>query len=96
MLLWSAVSIGWVPLKQYLTHRGLEETGLKQAVEEYVKQGNINVILGKGASEFAIGTVLARVVEIVVRDERMVIPCSSYSDRYGMTLSLDFGEAPQC
>lgn len=88
VLLWSAVTIGGVPLKQYLTQSGLEEKPLKQAVEDYVKQGNINIIRGKGASEFAIGTVIARVVESIVRDERIVIPCSCYSDRYGVTLSL--------
>jgi L-lactate dehydrogenase len=88
VLLWSAVTVGGVPLKQYLTRRGMEEKALKQAVGEYVKQGNINIIRGKGASEFAIGTVIARVVESIVRDERIVIPCSCYSDRYGVTLSL--------
>ena len=88
VLLWSAVTVGGVPLKRYLMQKGLEEKALKQAVGEYAKDGNINVIRGKGASEFAIGTVIARVVESIVREERIVIPCSCYSDRYGVTLSL--------
>ena len=88
VLLWSAVTVGGVPLKEYLARKGIEEKALKQAVEEYVRQGNINIIRGKGASEFAIGTVIARVAEIILRDERIVIPCSCYSDRYGVTLSL--------
>jgi L-lactate dehydrogenase len=87
-LLWSAVTIGGVSLESYLTRRGVEGKFLKKAVEEYVKQGNINIIRGKGASEFAIGTVIARVVEAIVRDERIVIPCSCYSEEYGVTLSL--------
>jgi L-lactate dehydrogenase len=57
-------------------------------VEEYVRQGNLNVIKGKGASEFGIGTVVARVVEIILRDECMVIPVSAYSEKYEVTLSL--------
>jgi L-lactate dehydrogenase len=88
VLLWSAVTVGGVPLKRYLVRRGIEEKALKQAVGDYVKQGNLNIIRGKGASEFAIGTVIARVVESVLRDERIVMPCSCYSDRYGVTLSL--------
>ena len=71
-----------------VTRRGVEGKFLKKAVEEYVKPGNINIIRGKGASEFAIGTVIARVVEAIVRDERIVIPCSCYSEEYGVTLSL--------
>jgi malate/lactate dehydrogenase len=46
------------------------------------------VIKGKGASEFGIGTVVARVVEMILRDECMVVPVSAYSEKYGVTLSL--------
>jgi L-lactate dehydrogenase len=88
VLLWSTVTIGTLPLDQYLAAKGIEKKALKRAIDEYVKEGNINVIRGKGASEFAIGTVLARAVEIILRDERIVIPCSCYSERYGVTFSL--------
>jgi L-lactate dehydrogenase len=88
VLLWSTVTIGGVSLESYLGQRGIEGKFLKKAVEEYVKQGNINIIRGKGASEFPIGAVIAQVVEAIVRDERIVIPCSCYSKEYGLTLSL--------
>ena len=88
VLLWSKVTIGGVSLESYFAGRGIEERGFRRSVEEYVKQGNINVIKGKGASEFAIGTVIARVVEIILRDECMVIPVSAYSQKYEVTLSL--------
>ncbi len=87
-LLWSKVTIGGVSLESYLAGRGLAERAFRKSVEEYVRQGNINVIKGKGASEFAIGTVIARVVEIILRDECMVIPVSAYSKKYEVTLSL--------
>jgi len=88
VLLWSKVTIGGVSLESYLARRGLEDLALRKSVEEYVRQGNINVIKGKGASEFAIGTVIARVVEIILRDECVVIPVSAYSKKYEVTLSL--------
>jgi L-lactate dehydrogenase len=88
VLLWSKVTIGGVSLESYLAGRGLAERAFRKSVEEYVRQGNINVIKGKGASEFAIGTVIARVVEIILRDECMVIPVSAYSRKYEVTLSL--------
>jgi L-lactate dehydrogenase len=88
VLLWSKVTIGGIALGSYLARRGIDEQALRKSVEEYVRQGNINVIKGKGASEFAIGTVIARVVEIILRDECIVTPVSAYSDKYGVTLSL--------
>jgi L-lactate dehydrogenase len=87
VLLWSKVTIGGIALGSYLAGRGIDEQALRKSVEEYVRQGNINVIKGKGASEFAIGTVIARVVEIILRDECMVTPVSAYSEKYGVTLS---------
>ena len=84
VLLWSKVTIGGMPLEAYLA----DGQTLRRSVEEYVKQSNISVIKGKGASEFGIGIVVARVVEIILRDERMVIPVSAYSEKYGVTLSL--------
>ena len=88
VLLWSKVTIGGIALGPYLAGRGIDGQALRKSVEEYVKQGNINVIKGKGASEFAIGTVIARVVEIILRDECIVTPVSAYSEKYGVTLSL--------
>ena len=88
VLWWSKVTIGGVPLKSYLGERRIDGQALRRSVEEYVRQGNINVIKGKGASEFAIGTAIARIVEIILRDECSVIPVSAYSERYAVTLSL--------
>ncbi|HET9375792.1 MAG TPA: hypothetical protein VFO40_12530 [Chthoniobacterales bacterium] len=88
VLLWSKVTIGGVPLGSYMAGRRVDEHALRNSVEEYVRQGNINVIKGKGASDFAIGTVIARAVEIILRDERVVIPVSAYSEKYEVTVSL--------
>ena len=88
VLCWSKVAIGGVPLEAYLRERRIDRQALRRSVEEYVRQGNINIIKGKGASEFAIGTAIARIVEIILRDECSVIPVSAYSERYAVTLSL--------
>ena len=88
VLCWSKVTISGVPLESYLGERRIDRQALRKSVEEYVRQGNINIIKGKGASEFAIGTAIARIVEIILRDECSVIPVSAYSERYAVTLSL--------
>jgi L-lactate dehydrogenase len=53
-----------------------------------VRYANIAIIEGNQASQFGIGMVSARIAEIVLRDERAVIPIGSYNPKYGVTLSM--------
>jgi L-lactate dehydrogenase len=57
-------------------------------IEKSVRFANITIIEGNDASQFGIGIVAARIAEIVLRDERAVLPIGSYNDRFGVTLSL--------
>ena len=61
---------------------------LQQRIEQEVRYANITIIEGIGASQYGIGMVTARLAEIVLRDERAVIPIGSYNRTYGVTLSL--------
>jgi len=47
--------------------------------------------LGQRGQPVRIGMISARIAEIVLRDERAVLPVGSYSKRFGVTLSL-----PRC
>ena len=49
---------------------------------------NINIIEGTGASQLGIGVAAARIAEIVVNDEPVVLPIGSYRPEHGLTLSL--------
>ena len=60
----------------------------RQSIEQEVRFANIAIIEGTGASQYGIGMVCARVAEIVLRDERAVIPIASFNPAYGVTLSL--------
>ncbi len=61
---------------------------MQQAVERDVRYANITIIEGTGASQYGIGMVCARITEMVLRDERAVIPIGSYNPTYGVTLSV--------
>jgi L-lactate dehydrogenase len=61
---------------------------MRRKVEEDVRYANITIIEGNEVSQFGIGIVAARITEMVLRDERAVIPIGSYNDRIGVTLSL--------
>lgn len=60
----------------------------RRDVENEVRYANISIIEGIGASQHGVGTVSARIAEIILRDERVAIPIGSYSPEYGVTLSL--------
>jgi L-lactate dehydrogenase len=85
---WSGVRIGGVPLKQVALARGLWLEKLHEGVERDVRYANIAIIEGNEASQYGIGMVSARIAEVVLRDERAVLPVGSYSKRFGVTLSL--------
>ena len=50
--------------------------------------GNISIIEGNDASQFGIGMVSARIAEIILRDEREMIPVGCFHPQYGTTFSL--------
>lgn len=60
----------------------------RREVEHAVRYANISIIEGTGASQLGIGVAAARLVEIIGRDERAVIPIGAYQASYGVTLSL--------
>ena len=61
---------------------------IRQEIEREVRFANITIIEGIGASQYGIGMVCARIAEIMLRDERVVIPIGCYQRKFGTTLSL--------
>jgi L-lactate dehydrogenase len=67
---------------------GQDSEKLQREIENEVRYANITIIEGIGASQYGIGIVSARIAEMVLRDERVVVPIGAYSSKYGVTLSL--------
>ena len=88
VFLWSAARIAGVPISTLIKDRGEILDGVHEQVENRVRYANITIIEGNDASQFGIGIVTARIAEIVLRDERAVLPIGSYNDNFGVTLSL--------
>jgi L-lactate dehydrogenase len=80
VFLWSSARVGGRPVSLNATERA--------EVEHDVRYANITIIEGIGASQYGIGLVSARIGEMILRDERAVIPIGSYIPGYGVTLSL--------
>jgi L-lactate dehydrogenase len=78
VFVWSSARVAGMPLADVP----------RQGIEREVRFANIAIIEGTGASQYGIGMVCARIAEIVLRDERAVIPVGSFNPMYGVTLSL--------
>jgi len=88
VLLWSSARVAGVPIFNALTQNRLNSEKLRQTIEHEVRFANITIIEGNEASQFGIGMVAARVAEMVLRDERAVVPIGSFNPKYEVTLSL--------
>jgi L-lactate dehydrogenase len=88
VFLWSTASIGGVRIVDAVRERGIPFDEFRRSVEQDVRYANITIIEGIGASQYGIGIVTARLAEIIVRDERAIVPVGSHQARYGVTLSM--------
>ena len=88
VFLWSSARVGGVPIAHLMTTRGESLKDLRETVEKEVRYANITIIEGHDASQYGIGIVSVRIAEMVLNDERAVIPIGSFQQRFGVTLSL--------
>jgi L-lactate dehydrogenase len=88
VFLWSSASVAGVPILEEMERRGQRRHEFRKRIEADVRYANITIIEGNNASQYGIGMVSARIAEIILRDERAIIPIGSYHEAYGATLSL--------
>jgi len=88
VFLWSSARIGGRPVLQLMVDAGEDPEVLQHEIENEVRYANITIIEGIGASQYGIGMVSARIAEMVLHDERAVVPIGAYNSKYGVTLSL--------
>jgi L-lactate dehydrogenase len=85
---WSGARVGGVPIADAFAQCDLKQDDIRAMIEREVRYANITIIEGIGASQYGIGMVCARIAEIVLRDERAVVPIGFHNSQYGVTLSL--------
>jgi L-lactate dehydrogenase len=86
--MWSSARVGGRPVLDALAQHDLPIENFRRSIERDVRYANIAIIEGNAASQYGIGMVSARIAEIILRDERAVIPIGCYNPGYGVTLSL--------
>ena len=88
VFVWSSARVAGTTARELWTQSSPSWDKVCREIEQEVRFANITIIEGIGASQHGIGMVSARIAEMVLRDERTVIPIGSYNPRYGVTLSL--------
>ena len=74
VLTWSQVTVGGIPLEEFCTGRELSICPDDYAViDEKVRRAAYHIIDGKGATYYGIGSAIARIVEVILQDERSIL-----------------------
>lgn len=93
VLTWSAVTVGGMSLEEFCRQRSIAlDTKVRNEIDQQVRKAAYTIISGKGATYYGIGSALARIAEVILRDQRSILTvCSPSPDVAGVkdvTLSL--------
>lgn len=81
----SHISVGGIPLREYLAMRGSAATAIDfDEVRREVKEAGSHIVSGKGCTEFGIASIVSQIVMSILHNERAVIPLSAHLEgEYG-------------
>lgn len=93
VLTWSLVTVGGMPLEDFARLRKIELTeSVRRQVDDKVRRAAYTIISGKNATYYGIGSALARIVEVILHDQRSILTvCTITADVQGIrdvTVSL--------
>lgn len=93
VLTWSIVTVAGIPLDEFCDMRSLnvcDEDRLE--IDHQVRHAAYNIIQGKGSTYYGVGSALARIVEVIWRDQHAILTvCTPMPDIVGVpdvTVSL--------
>lgn len=86
VLAWSRVDIGGIPLDDYCNTQGITLAAAERAdIDARVRRAAYHIIEGKGATYYGIGAALARIVNVILRDQRSILTvCAPVTDVEGV------------
>jgi L-lactate dehydrogenase len=93
VLTWSLATIGGMPLAAFAQMRGIEDPAtVRKDIDEKVRKAAYTIINGKGATYYGIGCALARIVDVILHDQRAVmtvcVPTANVAGVRNVTVSL--------
>jgi L-lactate dehydrogenase len=93
VLTWSQVTVGGIPLEEFCNKGEISICPDDyETIDEKVRRAAYRIIEGKGATYYGIGSAIARIVEVILQDERSILTvCTPMEDVAGVkevTVSL--------
>lgn len=93
VLTWSLATIAGLPLDRFAEHRGVAiDDAARALIDSRVRRAAYNIIDGKGATYYGIGSALARIVDAIIHDQRSIMTVCSRTNAVAgvedITLSL--------
>jgi L-lactate dehydrogenase len=74
VLTWSLATIGGMPLDQFAALRGIDlSEPIRNEIDARVRRAAYTIITGKNATYYGIGSALARIVDVILHDQRAVM-----------------------
>ncbi|MCX7874601.1 MAG: L-lactate dehydrogenase [Melioribacteraceae bacterium] len=81
VLTWSNIDIGGVTLEDFIAYRRIAfDESIKQKIEDGVRNAAYKIIEGKGSTYYGIAGAIAKLVEVINRDNRAVLTVSTIND----------------
>lgn len=81
VLTWSLTNVGNLPLEEFSRLQGLTlDDAVRQDIDQQVRRAAYTIIDGKGATYYGIGSALARIVNVILRDQRAILTVSTRTD----------------
>lgn len=90
---WSLVTVGGISLQEFCTEGEISICPEDYAsIDEKVRRAAYHIIEGKGATYYGVGSAIARIVEVILQDERSILtvctPTESVAGVDQVTVSL--------
>jgi len=86
VLTWSLVTVGGMPIEDFARMRKIQLTDeIRMEIDGKVRRAAYTIISGKGATYYGIGSALARIVEVILHDQRSILTvCTTTADVQGV------------
>lgn len=93
VLTWSLATISGMPLECFVKLRAIDlSEPVRHQIDQQVRRAADSIIRGKGATYYGVGSALARIVNVILHDQRAVMTVSAPTPKVGdvsdVTLSL--------
>jgi len=74
VLTWSLTTVANIPLKDFCRQRGIDlNDDVRAKIDNNVRRAAYNIIDGKGATYYGIGSALAKICDVILHDQRSIM-----------------------